>query len=181
MRRLDLALFVALAVAALAVACEGKAPSDTHGPTVPGAGVGIAAPELAGKTVDGETFSLAELRGSVVLVNVWATWCGPCRQELPELRRLHHAHRDRGFTVVGISVDARRSMGPLRAMIDEYQLDYPMVFDPDQRAVEPLGIRGYPTSILVDRQGVVRWRRDGLVHVEDDELAAAIAAALAGA
>jgi len=163
------------------LACEGK-PGD-EGPRGEGVAVqgpGVAAAPLEGKTIDGEPFSLAELHGKVVLVNVWATWCAPCREELPELVRLHHAHRDRGFTVVGVSVDARRAFGPLRAMVEQFALDYPIVFDPDQKAVAPWEIRGYPTSFLVDREGIVRWRRDGLIRPDDDELGAAITAALAG-
>lgn len=165
-------------VVVLLLACEGKSSEGTaEAKSVQGPGVAAAA--LAGTTVAGEPFSLAEQRGTVVLVNVWATWCAPCRQELPELVRLHHRHRDRGFTVVGVSVDTRRAFGPLRAMIEQFAIDYPVVFDPEQAAIAPWEIRGYPTSFLVDREGVVRWRRDGLVEPDDAELGAAIEAALA--
>lgn len=170
---------VAIAFALVALACEGKS-TDGAGSSSASHGPGTAAPALVGKTLDGEAFALEDLRGKVVLVNVWATWCAPCRQELPELRRLHHAHRERGFAVVGVSVDARRALGTLRAMVDEFELDYPMVFDPEQRAIAPWQIRGYPTSFLVDRQGIVRWRRDGMIQADDDELGAALSAALAG-
>jgi thiol-disulfide isomerase/thioredoxin len=169
----------AIVVAVCLFACEGK-PLEKVASQTAIQGVGTAAPPLVGKTLTGEPFELAALRGNVVLVNVWATWCAPCRHELPELVRLHHLHRDRGFAVVGVSVDARRAAGALRAMVQEFELDYPIVLDPDQKGVEPFGIRGYPTSILVDREGVVRWRRDGIIDVDDSELDAAISAALAG-
>jgi cytochrome c biogenesis protein CcmG, thiol:disulfide interchange protein DsbE len=172
---------VAIALALLALACQGKSGDDGTGTTATSRGLGTAAPALVGKTLEGEPFALEDLRGQVVLVNVWATWCAPCRHELPELRRLYHAHRERGLAVVGVSVDARRALGALRGMVEEFELDYPMVFDPEQRAIAPWGIRGYPTSVLVDRQGIVRWRRDGMIQVDDDELAAALSAALAGA
>lgn len=171
----------AILLASLVVACEGKS-RETMPSTLnaKGVGVGMAAAPLVGRTLEGEPFDLAEMRGTVVLVNVWATWCGPCRLELPELARLHHVHRERGFAVVGVSVDARRASGAVRAMVREFELDYPIVLDPDQKAVEPLALRGYPTSILVDREGVVRWRRDAMIEDDDAELGAAIAAALAG-
>ncbi len=170
----------AILIASLVVACEGKSRETMPSSRVAqGIGVGTTAPPLVGKTLDGEPFDLADLRGTVVLVNVWATWCAPCRHELPELVRLHHMYGERGFAVVGVSVDARRASGALRAMVRELEIDYPIVVDPDQKAVEPLGIRGYPTSILVDREGTVRWRRDGIIEVDDADLGPAIAAALA--
>lgn len=137
------------------------------------------APAMVGKTLDGEPFALTDLAGKVVLINVWATWCGPCREELPELQRLHAAHNGRGLTVVGVSVDRRGALRAVRAMADDFSLTYPIVFDPDSEAIADWAVRGYPTSFLVDREGMLRWRRDGIVRPDDAELGAAIEAALA--
>ncbi|MBL8947695.1 MAG: TlpA family protein disulfide reductase, partial [Myxococcales bacterium] len=76
---------------------------------------GTQAPALVGKTLDGEPFDLASMRGQVVLLNVWATWCQPCREELPELERLHELYASRGFSVVGVSVDRRAALRAVRA------------------------------------------------------------------
>lgn len=139
-----------------------------------------AAPGLTGKTIDGQPYDLAAARGEVVLLNVWATWCAPCREELPALRRLHERYAGQGFGVVGVSVDRRNALMGVRRMVEEFGLPYPIVFDPESEAITPWNVRGYPTSFLVDRSGRVRWRRDGTVTADDPELLAAIDAALAG-
>lgn len=141
---------------------------------------GTQAPALVAKTIDGEDFDLAALRGQVVLVNVWATWCQPCREELPELQRLHALYGSRGFSVVGVSVDRRAALRAVKAMVDDFGLSYPIVFDPESEATGPWQIKGYPTSFLVDRTGAIVWRIDGIVRPTDSDLATHLEAALAG-
>jgi thiol-disulfide isomerase/thioredoxin len=170
---------IALVLALASVTCEGKTGDVGKPGRASDAALIDQAPPLVGKTIDGEAFSLAELGGQVVLVNAWATWCAPCREELPELQRLHVAHGPRGFTVVGVSVDRRAALRAVKTMANDFGLTYPVVFDPDSEAIGPWSVRGYPTSFLVDRQGKVRWRRDGIVRPDDAELGAAIEAALA--
>ncbi len=158
---------LAVALGLFVGACEGG-----HGST---GAVGITpkpAPAMVGKTIDGEPFELAALRGTVVLVNVWATWCAPCREELPELKTLHETHAGKGFTVVGVSIDRASQLMAVRQMVDSFALPYPIVFDPLSQAIAAWDIKGYPTSFLVDRSGNVRWRRDGIVRPSDPELAA---------
>ncbi|MBX7084304.1 MAG: TlpA family protein disulfide reductase [Nannocystaceae bacterium] len=169
-----------LALTLLGSACEGKgrgAAKDDAGAERSAATA--TAPALVGKTLDGASFNLAEHRGEVVLVNVWATWCAPCREELPELRALHERLGPRGFTVVGVSEDRRAAVASVRQMAADFRLPYPIVFDPEGDAIEGWKVHGYPTSFLVDRGGAVTWRRDGIVRPQDDELGAAIEAALA--
>jgi thiol-disulfide isomerase/thioredoxin len=167
---------------ALGTACEGKGRTAAKGEAeADRSGATATAPSLVGKTLEGDTFDLSEHRGEVVLVNVWATWCAPCREELPELRALHERHGARGFTVVGVSVDRRAALASVRQMTQDFRLPYPIVFDPESEAIEGWKVHGYPTSFLVDRSGAVTWRRDGIVRPQDDELGAAIEAALAGA
>lgn len=170
---------------ALLLACQGKGAGagkhDDEPAATPEASAYAAAPALAGKTIDGKPYDLAEDRGEVVLLNVWATWCAPCREELPALRRLHERYAGQGFGVVGVSVDRRSALTGVRQMVEEFGLPYPIVFDPEGDAITPWNIRGYPTSFLIDRAGRVRWRRDGGVTADDPELVAAIDAALASA
>lgn len=168
---------LALAALLLVPACEGKprqqpdAIATTQGP---------AAPDFRGRTIDGEPFDLAEQRGTVVLLNVWATWCEPCRQEMPELQALHARHRDQGLHVVGVSVDAARLAPEVRRMVEDFGLTYPNVHDGRNSIGPAFKIVGYPTTFLIDRSGAIVWRRDGLLEPGDAELAAAIAGALAG-
>jgi len=167
-------------LAGVLAGCEGKAGGlATAGTSAQAAG--SPAPALTGKTVDGEAFDLETMRGRVVLVNVWATWCAPCREEFPELRRLAETHADRGFAVVGVSVDRRNALRAVKQMVADFSLAYPVVFDPESESIGAWEIRGYPTSFLVDREGVIRWRRDGIIRPSDADFTAHLEAALGGA
>ena len=123
------------------------------------------APRYALTALDGTPLSADTLRGKVVLVNFWATWCLPCRVEMPLLQRMAERHRDAGLVVVGLSVD-RGPEQSVREFLRERDVTYPVaVVGPDvERAFG--GVRGYPTSILIDRAGVIR-------HVVIGPLAAA--------
>ncbi|MGH1340461.1 MAG: TlpA family protein disulfide reductase [Nannocystales bacterium] len=169
MRHLCLGLAIACASACQGKGASGGAPqSDTHA-------VGV---KFSGKTSTGEDFNLADYQGKVVLVNIWATWCKPCVMELPELQKLHHAHGD-DFVVVGINVDKPRLHKKMHGMIAQHGIDYPVVLDPDGKSQGTFSVNGYPTSVLLDRNGVVRWRREGIIQARDSEADTAIKAALA--
>lgn len=168
---------LALAALLALTACEGK-PQRADAPAP--APAGPLAPAFTGRSLDGEPFDLAGLRGQVVLLNVWATWCEPCRQEMPELQALHTRHRAQGLTVVGVSVDAARLGPEVRRMVEDFGLTYPNVHDGRNTIGPAFKVVGYPTSFLIDRAGAIVWRRDGLLEPGDAELAAAIAGALAG-
>ncbi len=169
MRRLSLCLALACASS-----CQGKGVSGGE----PQSGAHQVGVEFSSKTSEDEDFSLADYRGKVVLVNIWATWCKPCVMELPELQKLHHAHGD-DFVVVGINVDKPRLHKKMHSMIAQHGIDYPVVLDPDGQSQGTFGVNGYPTSVLLDRNGVVRWRREGIIQSSDSEADTAIKAALA--
>ncbi len=157
-------------------ACEGKPrqPSPTETTAK-----GPQAPAFLGRTLDGESFELAAMRGQVVLVNVWATWCEPCRKEMPDLQSLHTRHQAQGLSVVGISVDAARLGPEVRGVVEEFGITYPNVHDA-RNTIGPLfKVVGYPTSFLIDRQGAIVWRKDGMLEPGDPELTQALADALA--
>lgn len=158
-------------------ACSGKPDNDRVLPA--SVALGAPAPAYTGVTVRGVPFDLAELRGKVVLLNVWATWCEPCREELPDLQGLHDRLGERGLRVVGVSVDAARDRGLIDATIAEFSLRYPVVHDARNLISGPFKVVGYPTSFVIDRAGVVTWRRDGLIPKDDPALLAALEAALA--
>ena len=127
----------------------------------------------------GGDWRIEEQRGAVLLLNIWATWCKPCKKELPELSRLHKEYAPRGFSVVGISIDPARKEPEVKAMVEEMQLPFPVLLDPDNVSVHDYGITGYPTSFIVDREGGIRWRRDGIIYEHDESLAATINEAIA--
>jgi thiol-disulfide isomerase/thioredoxin len=164
-------------LALLLLACEGK-PQPAGGPA-PAATVADPAPPFVGRTLDGEPFELAAFRGDVVLLNVWATWCEPCKQEMPELQALHARHAADGFTVIGVSTDSIRLAAEVRRLVAQFGLTYPNVHDARNTISQAFKIRGFPTSVLIGRDGGMLWRRDGIIDPGDPELAAALAAALA--
>lgn len=176
LRPIKLSLGTGLALLLAAAACEGK--PQQAAPATASATRGPPAPALRGRTLDGEPFDLADLRGQVVLLNVWATWCEPCRAEMPELQALHARHQAQGFTVVGVSVDAARLGAEVRRMVEDAHLTYPNVHD-GRNAIGPAyKIVGYPTSFLIDREGAIVWRRDGILAPGDPEFATALASVL---
>lgn len=109
------------------------------------------APELALPDLSGKTRRLSELRGKVVLLDFWATWCEPCLEELPELIRLHANLKDRGFTMLGVSVDAegRETVEPFAR---DNAIPYPLLLS---HGAVPRGfpVPGFPTAFLIDREG----------------------------
>ncbi|MCU7730286.1 TlpA family protein disulfide reductase [Actinoplanes sp. KI2] len=120
------------------------------------------APALRGTTLTGSSFDLARQHGKVVLVNVWASWCDPCRQELPALAAAQRQWAAQGFTVAGI--DMRDNVESARRMLTEAGAqDLTSVTDPQGAAAVAWGARGVPESFLVDRSGRVRWWVQGEV------------------
>ncbi|MEX2177467.1 MAG: TlpA disulfide reductase family protein [Gemmatimonadaceae bacterium] len=140
--------------------------------------VGRAAPAYSAVAMSGDSVSLDGLRGTVVLLNVWATWCHPCRDEIPELRDLHAKYNPRGFEVVGVSVDAGGAEDNVRAFMTEFAMNYPVWLDPDDRISTRYLLVGVPTTFLIDRDGVLLWRKTGPVKAGDTALTAAIERAL---
>ncbi len=106
------------------------------------------------RTLEGGTWRLGEHRGQVVLVNLWATWCGPCREETPMLVRLEREMGPRGLAVVGVSMDVGGRERKVRAFAREFGVGYPMAFA-DAMSQMSAGMEGIPTTIVVDREGRV--------------------------
>jgi peroxiredoxin len=140
--------------------------------------VGQPAPSYASMAMNGDSVSLAGLRGKVVLLNVWATWCGPCRQEIPELRAIHSAYKDRGLELIGVSVDADGSDDAIRAFTRDFKMDYAIWRDPNEGVNATFRMSGVPATFLIDRQGVLRWKATGVVEPGDTSLTNAIERAI---
>jgi thiol-disulfide isomerase/thioredoxin len=109
-------------------------------------------PELAFTDEHGESRSLEDWRGKVVLLNVWATWCAPCRAEMPTLGRLQQRLGGEGFEVVALSVD-RAGAGAVRKFFDEIGVRLPVFIDQDGTAIRALGLFGLPGTLLIDPDG----------------------------
>lgn len=131
-----------------------------HVPPKPPLLPGFPAPELRFRTFpDGKPFVLSELRGKVVLIDFWATWCGPCMNELPFLLDLYAAHANRGFEIVGLSLDT--SERDLRAVLADRSVQWPVAYEGkswDNSLAQLYRVYQIPTSYLLDREGVIRYR-----------------------
>lgn len=141
--------------------------------------VGDVVPDYGARTLDADSISLADLRGQVVLLNVWATWCPPCREEIPVLQALHEEHAGEGLRVVGVSVDAAGEGEAVRRFVDDYGVTFEIWLDPRERVSSIFRTAGVPTTLLIDREGRLVWRHLGPVRAGDPEMNRAISGALA--
>ena len=120
---------------------------------------GQSAPDFVLKSSSGENLRLSEYRGDVVMINFWATWCGPCRQEMPLLDDLYARYGRVGFNLLGVNIDddARRAM----QMIDELGVNFPVLFDDTKEVSKLYQVEAMPVTVLVDRSGTVRHVHHG--------------------
>ena len=116
-----------------------------------------SSPTFTAQTLDGTVVSSETLRGKVVLVNIWATWCLPCRVEMPLLEATWQRHRDAGLVLLGASVDRGSPIG-VREFVTSRSITYPIAIVGDDVIAALGGVRGYPTSVLIGRDGRVRHR-----------------------
>ncbi len=120
---------------------------------------GQTAPDFALKSSTGENMRLSEYRGDVVMVNFWATWCGPCRQEMPLLDELYQRYSRVGFNLLGVNIDddSRRAM----QMIEELGVNFPVLFDASKKVSELYDVDAMPVTVIIDREGTVRYVHQG--------------------
>lgn len=120
---------------------------------------GRPAPDFALKSSTGENLRLSEYRGDVVMINFWATWCGPCRQEMPLLDELYTRYARVGFNLLGVNIDddSRRAM----QMVEELGINFPVLFDSRKEVSKLYEVEAMPVTVLVDRAGNVRHVHHG--------------------
>jgi len=130
------------------------------------------APDFTLRSVAGANLRLAEQRGQVVLVNFWATWCGPCRQEMPHLNRLYDKYRSAGFVLLGVNIDDDpRAAADLAAKLG---LHFPVLLDTDKKVSRVYDMSAMPATLLIDRDGRVRHihrgYRDGVEQTYEEQV-----------
>ncbi len=130
--------------------------------------VGAPVPALVGETTTGETFRASDHKGRVLLVNFWATWCGPCKMEIPHLIELQKKYGPRGLQVVGLSID-REGMAVVRPFAEKQGFNYPILMAPEGAQKAFGGVEAIPASFLIDKNGKVVHSVEGLVT--QDQLA----------
>src|SRR4051794_40953745 len=151
--------------------------SATAGPTLSGNVKGALAPDFTLKTIDGKDVKLSDLRGKAVLLNFWATWCGPCKIEIPWFMELEKQYGPQGLVVLGVAMDDD-GKETVTKFADEMKIDYTILVGNDQIADQYGGVAGLPTTFYIDRSGKIVKKVPGLVsHSEIEE---GIKTALAG-
>ena len=117
------------------------------------------APDFALPSRDGSEVRLSDLKGQVVMINFWATWCGPCRQEMPLLEQLQARYGPLGFTLLGVNVEPDPAAAS--AWLKSVTVTFPILFDTRNAVAESFGVQGMPSSVFVDREGRVRYVHRG--------------------
>ncbi len=120
----------------------------------PPAQVNLPAPDLELTTLDGQPASLADYRGQVLIVNLWATWCPPCKAEMPDLQAYYEAHRDQGLTLVAINI--QESADQVRPFVEAYGLTFPVWLDPQGVSTMAFRTQGLPSTFVLDPEGNIR-------------------------
>jgi cytochrome c biogenesis protein CcmG, thiol:disulfide interchange protein DsbE len=116
---------------------------------------GFPAPDFTLHTPTGETYTLSELKGNAVLVNLWATWCPPCRAEMPAIQAIYDEYRDQGFVVLAINMTAQDNALNIAPFLKEYNLNFPVLLDETGEISTAYQLRSLPSSYFINRAGVI--------------------------
>ncbi len=112
------------------------------------------APEITLPGINGQTIKLSDFRGQVVMVNFWASWCQPCREEMPLIEDIYNKYKKLGFTVLGVNVDENPKLG--KKMLKKIPVTFPVVFDSDNKMIEKYRVQAMPSTFMVDQKGNIR-------------------------
>ncbi len=157
------AIRIMIGVAAMALL--GHADSPAWGMAARPPLVGAPAPEVALKDLQGKEVRLSDLRGKIVLLNFWATWCKPCKEEMPAMQASYDKLRGQGFVV--LAINELEDEGKVAEYIRQYGHTFPVLMDHDNRVANRYGVFGLPASFVVDRQGIVREHIYGNLLTEE--------------
>lgn len=116
---------------------------------------GETVPDFTLQTLDGETVSLSDYRGQPIVLNFWATWCAPCREEMPLLQETYEAHKAEGLVILGVNV-REENREAIKRFLDQVGVDFPVVLDPDVEAVNRYLVTSLPMTFFIDRDGQLR-------------------------
>jgi cytochrome c biogenesis protein CcmG, thiol:disulfide interchange protein DsbE len=166
MKKTVLVMSVAM-VALTSCMVKEDAGSDSATSTSRRVEIGQVVPAYGATALTGGADSLEALRGKVVLLNVWATWCIPCRTELPDLQALHERYRAQGLEIVGVSIDDASGANDVTEYAKERGVSYTLWHDPDDRISGLFLANGVPATYLIGRNGTLRWRWLGPLTKDD--------------
>lgn len=124
-----------------------------------GATVGKIAPDFTLTDLDGDTVNLSDLRGIPVMLNFWATWCGPCRNEMPYIQEIYEQWQDRGLVI--FAINQGEDFPKVYQFMQSNNLSFPVLLDTNGNVSSKYEIRGIPTTFFIDEDGIIQWRRIG--------------------
>ena len=117
---------------------------------------GFLAPDFTLETLQGEKITLSHLRGKIVVVNFWATWCLPCRKETPALEKAYEQYKDSGMVILGVNLTDQDSVSEVESFVQEFKLSYPILLDQDGNISNLYQIQGLPMTFFINREGIIR-------------------------
>src|SRR5271157_465316 len=132
-----------------------KTNSETAG-RIPAPQKGFLAPEFKLETLDGQSIALTDYRGKAVLVNVWATWCPPCRAEMPTIEKVYQEYQNQGLVVLGVDSTIQDDPTAIAPFVKQYNITFPILLDINGEASDLYELRSLPTSFFIGRDGVIK-------------------------
>jgi peroxiredoxin len=150
------ARFAVRAAAVLAVALPVLATSSS-----------TPAPDFSLPSNSGKTVNLSQFKGQVVMINFWATWCGPCRQEMPLLEGIYKKYHKMGFTLLGVNVEP--DSNPAQAWLKQTPVSFPVLFDKESKVSTLYKVSGMPSTVIIDRKGNVQFIHRGYKPGDENE------------
>ncbi len=153
-QRIILYLLILIAGAAWTALSIDSTGASTSG-NIPAPQAGFAAPDFTLKTPTGETYTLSELRGQAVLVNLWATWCPPCRAEMPAIEKMYQEYKDQGFIVLAVDMTYQDDPFAVAPFIQEYNLTFPILLEETGDVAAAYQLRSLPSSYFINREGII--------------------------
>ncbi|MFQ6070696.1 MAG: TlpA disulfide reductase family protein [Candidatus Aminicenantales bacterium] len=128
----------------------------------------VTAPDFSLQDLEGKTISLSDYRGKVVFLNFWATWCAPCKAEIPGLVEMYEKYREKGMEIIGVSVD-RLGAKPLISFAQEYRINYPVIIATQRLVDDYRPGRFIPVTVIIDKEGKIRKKHIGFMSKETIE------------
>ena len=129
--------------------------------------INVPAPDFTLESRSGENLRLEDHRGEVVMLNFWASWCGPCRQEMPLMDELYSQYKDLGFTILAVNVDENREEA--HRFLDKVPVNYPILYDPESSVSDLYEVQAMPTTVMIDRNGNARYLHYGYQPGYEDD------------
>jgi peroxiredoxin len=154
-QRRALYIFILLTALAWIFISADRTGTSTAG-EIPAPRQGFLAPDFTLETTAGETITLSDLRGQTVLVNLWATWCPPCRAEMPAIQKMYEEYKEQGFVVLGVDMTYQDDPSAVPPFIQENQLTFPILMDTTGQVAQQYELRSLPSSFFIDRNGIIQ-------------------------